>query len=102
MYIEGVSKLMNEQQVREMLGQLLDPFLHKTLLETNGIKEVSIKEEKNHVSVKLAIAKTNTAEQMQLQMKVVDSLKQAGIGTVGIRLRPCRSIGTIPWNGNRV
>lgn len=85
MYIEGVSKLMNEQQVREMLGQLLDPFLHKTLLETNGIKEVSIKEEKNHVSVKLAIAKTNTAEQMQLQMKVVDSLKQAGVGTVGIR-----------------
>ena len=85
MYIEGVSKLMNEQQVRELLGQLQDPFLHKTLLETNGIKEVSIKEEKNHVSVKLAIAKTNTAEQMQLQMKVVDSLKQAGVGTVGIR-----------------
>lgn len=76
---------MNEQQVRELLGQLQDPFLHKTLLETNGIKEVSIKEEKNHVSVKIAIAKINTAEQMQLQMKVVDSLKQAGVGTVGIR-----------------
>ena len=76
---------MNEQQVRELLGQLQDPFLHKTLLETNGIKEVSIKEEKNHVSVKLAIAKINTAEQMQLQMKVVDALKEAGVGTVGIR-----------------
>ena len=78
MYIEGVSKLMNEQQVRELLGQLQDPFLHKTLLETNGIKEVSIKEEKNHVSVKLAIAKINTAEQMQLQMKVVDCIKTSG------------------------
>lgn len=76
---------MNEQQVRELLGQLQDPFLHKTLLETNGIKEVSIKEEKNHVSVKLAIAKINTAEQMQLQMKVVDTLKEAGVRTVGIR-----------------
>ena len=76
---------MNEQQVRELLGQLQDPFLHKTLQETNGIKEVSIKEEKNHVSVKLAIAKINTAEQMQLQMKVVDTLKGAGVGTVGIR-----------------
>lgn len=85
MYIKGVSNLMNEQQVRELLGQLQDPFLHKTLLETNGIKEVSIKEEKNHVSVKLAIAKINTAEQMQLQMKVVDALKGAGVGTVGIR-----------------
>lgn len=76
---------MNEQQVRELLGQLQDPFLHKTLIETNGIKEVSIKEEKNHVSVKLAIAKINTAEQMQLQMKVVDTLKEAGVRTVGIR-----------------
>ena len=76
---------MNEQQVRELLGQLQDPFLHKTLIETNGIKEISIKEEKNHVSVKLAIAKTNTAEQMQLQMKVVDTLKKAGFATVGIR-----------------
>ena len=76
---------MNEQQVRELLGQLQDPFLHKTLTETNGIKEVSIKEEKNHVSVKLAIAKINTAEQMQLQMKVVDTLKEAGVRTVGIR-----------------
>ncbi len=76
---------MNEQQVRELLGQLQDPFLHKTLLETEGIREVKIKEEKNHVSVKLAIAKTATPEQMQLQMKVVDALKQAGVGTVGIR-----------------
>ncbi|MFX3674602.1 MAG: P-loop NTPase [Paenisporosarcina sp.] len=76
---------MKEQKVRELIGQLQDPFLHKTLLETDGLKEVSIKEEKNHVSVKLAIAKTNTAEQMQLQMKVVDVLKEAGFGTVGIR-----------------
>ncbi len=77
--------MKNEQQVRELIGQLQDPFLHKTLQETNGLKEVSIKEEKNHVSVKVAIAKTNTPEQMQLQMKVVDVLKEAGFGTVGIR-----------------
>lgn len=77
--------MINEQQVRELVGQLHDPFLHKTLLETNGLKEISVKEEKNHVSVKLAIAKTNTPEQLQLQMKVVDALKGAGVGTVGIR-----------------
>lgn len=85
MYIEGVSNLKNEQQVREIIGQLQDPFLHKTLQETNGLIDVSIKEEKNHISVKLAIAKTNTPEQMQFQMKVVDALKEAGFGTVGIR-----------------
>lgn len=77
--------MINEQTVREILGQLKDPFLHKTLAETSGISEVSIKEEKKHVSVKLAIAKINTAEQMALQMKVVELLKEAGADSVGIR-----------------
>ncbi|MFB5089039.1 P-loop NTPase [Psychrobacillus sp. PGGUH221] len=77
--------MINEQQVRALLGELNDPFLHRTLEETNGISEVSIKEEKNHVSVKLAIAKINSAEQMQLQGKVVEVLKDAGAATVGIR-----------------
>ena len=77
--------MINEQQVRTLLGALNDPFLHRTLEETNGISEVSIKEEKNHVSVKLAIAKINSAEQMQLQGKVVEVLKEAGATTVGIR-----------------
>lgn len=77
--------MINEQQVRALLGELNDPFLHRTLEETKGISTVSIKEEKNHVSVKLAIAKINSAEQMQLQTKVVEVLKDAGAATVGIR-----------------
>ena len=77
--------MITKQQVLEILGQLQDPFLHKPLAETGGITDVSIKEEKNHVSVKVAIAKTNTPEQMQLQMKVVELLKEAGANTVGIR-----------------
>lgn len=77
--------MITELQVREILGQLQDPFLHKPLAETDGIINISIKEEKNHVSVKIAIAKTNTPEQMQLQMKVVELLKDAGANTVGIR-----------------
>ena len=77
--------VITEQQVREILGQLQDPFLHKSLAETDGITNVAIKEEKNHVSVKIAIAKLNTPEQLQLQMKVVEVLKEAGVNTVGIR-----------------
>lgn len=38
--------MINEQQVRALIGALNDPFLHRTLEETNGISEVSIKEEK--------------------------------------------------------
>lgn len=77
--------MLTEQKVIETLQNLKDPFLHKTLQETNGIVEVKIKEEKNHVSVKLAIAKTGTAEQMQLQGTIVAKLKEAGADSVGIR-----------------
>lgn len=77
--------LLNEERVREIVGQLKDPFLHKTLAETDGIVQVSINLEKEHVSVKLALAKVNTAEQLPFQMKVVELLKEAGANTVGIR-----------------
>lgn len=77
--------MATEQQVVELLGDLKDPFLHKTLNETNGITEIKIKPEKKHVSVKILIAKTGTPEQLQLQMKVVDTLKKSGVESVGIR-----------------
>lgn len=76
---------MNEQQVRELIGALEDPFLHRTLAETNGITGVTVKPEKQHVSVKVAIAKINTGEQLALQSKVVEVLKGAGADSVGIR-----------------
>ncbi|MDX8047317.1 Mrp/NBP35 family ATP-binding protein [Gracilibacillus sp. S3-1-1] len=77
--------MLTEQSVIDLLHNLKDPFLHKTFKETNGIEEVSIKEDKNHVSVKLAIGKINTAEQMQLQQELVGKLKQLGAATVGLR-----------------
>ena len=77
--------MINEQQVRELIGALEDPFLHKTLAETNGIVDVTVKPEKEHVSVKVAIAKVNTGEQLTLQSKVVEVLKEAGADSVGIR-----------------
>ncbi|QPC48071.1 Mrp/NBP35 family ATP-binding protein [Mangrovibacillus cuniculi] len=77
--------MITEQIIREKVGALEDPFLHKPLSETNGIESVSIKEEKNHVSVKVRIAKTGTPEQMALQQKVVQVVKDAGANTVGIR-----------------
>jgi ATP-binding protein involved in chromosome partitioning len=77
--------MLTNEVVVNVLGDLQDPFLHKPLKETNGIKEISIKEEKNHVSVKIALSKTGTPEQMQIQMQVVNRLKEAGANTVGIR-----------------
>lgn len=77
--------MLTKEEVIQLLHSVKDPFLHRTLEETDGIKDVTIKEEKNHVSVKLAIGKTNTAEQMQLQQQVVGILKKNGATTVGLR-----------------
>ncbi len=82
---ERVSYMLSEANVVEILNGIKEPFLHKTLKELNAIEEVKVKEEKNHVSVKIAIAKTGTAEQLQLQQEVVRLLKQGGAETVGIR-----------------
>ncbi|QGQ44032.1 Mrp/NBP35 family ATP-binding protein [Metabacillus sediminilitoris] len=77
--------MLREQELRTIIGQLQDPFLHITLEELNAIKEVKIKEEKSHVSLKIGIAKTNTAEQLKLQQQIVDTVKEAGAESVGIR-----------------
>lgn len=77
--------MLTEENVLNLLKDLQDPFLHKSLAETGGILEVKIKPEKNHVSVKLAIAKTGTGEQLQMQTKVVEILKGGGADSVGIR-----------------
>lgn len=77
--------MLTKEEVIKLLSQVKDPFLHRTLEETGGIVEVSIKEDKKHVSVKLAIGKPRTAEQMELQQEVVSILKRHGAVTVGLR-----------------
>jgi ATP-binding protein involved in chromosome partitioning len=77
--------MLTEAKVREVLNGLKEPFLHKNLGEVNAIEEIKIKEDKNHVSVKIAIAKTGTAEQLQLQSQIVQLLKEAGAESVGLR-----------------
>ncbi len=77
--------MLTRDDVIKILSSVQDPVLHKSIAETNGIQEVSVKEEKKHVSVKIALAKINTPEQMQIQMQVVQLLKDAGANTVGIR-----------------
>lgn len=77
--------MITKEEVIKLLNDVQDPFLHRSLEETGGIVEVTIREEKKHVSVKLAISKVNTAEQMQLQQELVGILKSHGAETVGLR-----------------
>lgn len=77
--------MLTKEEVIELLGPVRDPFLHTTLAETDGIKSVTIKEDKKHVSVKVGISKLNTGEQMQMQQEIVGILKRNGATTVGLR-----------------
>ncbi|MGG3955637.1 Mrp/NBP35 family ATP-binding protein [Bhargavaea massiliensis] len=77
--------MLTEKQVIELLETIYDPFLRKTFKETGAIQEVKINEEKGLVSVKIALAKTGTAEQLQVQQTVVQRLKDAGASSVGLR-----------------
>jgi ATP-binding protein involved in chromosome partitioning len=77
--------MLTKEQVVELLHPIQDPFLHTSFEKTGAIVDITIREEKKHVSVKLAIAKPNTAEQMQLQQEIVGILKRNGANTVGLR-----------------
>ncbi|MDJ1089954.1 P-loop NTPase [Macrococcoides caseolyticum] len=77
--------MLTKEQIIEIIGQLEDPVINVPLSETEGIKEISIKEEKEHVSVKVMIAKLGGQPQLDLQMQIVEKLKENGAKTVGIR-----------------
>lgn len=77
--------MLTEKQVKEVVGEITDPFLNKKLSETDAIKEITIKAEKQHVSLKIAVAKTGTSEQLSLQGTIVEGLKKAGVQSVGLR-----------------
>ncbi|MFJ5966029.1 P-loop NTPase [Bacillus sp. NPDC093026] len=77
--------MIGQDDVRKLVGKMDEPFLHIPLGELDAIKEISMKPEKEHVSLKVAIAKTGTAEQMKLQQDIVQALKAAGVKTVGLR-----------------
>lgn len=49
--------MIREDEVRNIVGNMREPFLHRPLGELDAIKEVKIKPEKRHVSVKIALAK---------------------------------------------
>ncbi|MGM7703700.1 P-loop NTPase [Pseudalkalibacillus sp. Hm43] len=75
--------MMSEEQVLEILKPIQEPFLHKSIVDADSVKEIRLKE--NYVSLKIAIAQMNTPEQMQLQHEIVNALKSAGVESVGLR-----------------
>src|SRR5699024_9715171 len=77
--------MLAKEEIIKLLEPIKDPFLHTTFKETGAILSVSVREEKKHVSVKLAIGQPNTADQMELHKEIVGLLKKNGANTVGLR-----------------
>ncbi|WLD93565.1 Mrp/NBP35 family ATP-binding protein [Alkalihalobacillus sp. AL-G] len=75
--------MLSEDRILEILKPIQEPFLHKSIVEADSIKEMKVKE--NYVSLKIAIAQSNSPEQMQLQQEIVNALKSAGVESVGLR-----------------
>ena len=77
--------MITEQVLRTHIAQVTDPLLGVTLAETQGILEIRINEEKNHVSLKIGIAETGGGEQLHMQNQIVEIVKGLGANTVGLR-----------------
>ncbi|MGX8006827.1 Mrp/NBP35 family ATP-binding protein [Staphylococcus epidermidis] len=83
--------MLTVNQVKEIVGALKDPIIDVPLRESEGIVDVSIKDNINHVSVKVAMAQLGGQPQLDLQMAIVKALKENGANTVGIRFEELHS-----------
>ncbi|MFT8319516.1 MAG: Mrp/NBP35 family ATP-binding protein [Bacillus sp. (in: firmicutes)] len=77
--------MITKDEIELILEKMIDPFLHKTLLELNSIKDIKRYEEKGHVSIKVAVAKLGSPAQLELQEQIVSMLKEKGVESVGLR-----------------
>lgn len=75
--------MLTESKIMEALNRIKDRDLNKSLVETGGVREISIKE--SRVSLKIALAKTGTREQMEVQQEIVNVVKGEGAESVGLR-----------------
>ncbi|WP_040928428.1 Mrp/NBP35 family ATP-binding protein [Nosocomiicoccus massiliensis] len=77
--------MITESEVRQIVESVNDPILNVPISETNGIESVKIIEDKGHVSLKILIGRLGGQEQLDLQIKIVNLLKEAGANSVGLR-----------------
>ncbi|MDT8862245.1 Mrp/NBP35 family ATP-binding protein [Alkalihalobacillus sp. MEB130] len=75
--------MVTEAVVIEALKRVKDRDLNQNLVETGGVREIKVKD--GNVSLKIALAKTGTAEQLEVQQEIVNVVKGEGATSVGLR-----------------
>lgn len=76
--------MLNKQQVMALLKSIIDPTLNKTLLETNGVREIQAEKTSEHVRLKIAIGKINSPEERKIEEEIINKLKRVGFVSVAI------------------
>src|SRR5699024_4120717 len=80
--------------------ELKDPIINGPLKESDGIIEVTTKDQIVHVSVKVAMAQLGAQPKLDVQIAIVEVLKENGATTVGIRLEELPSDVIEHYGGN--
>ncbi|WP_078393421.1 Mrp/NBP35 family ATP-binding protein [Shouchella patagoniensis] len=75
--------MITDQEIMEALKRVKDRDLDKSIVDTGGVRELKNKD--GNISLKVALAKTGTPEQMQVQQEIVNVLKSEGANSVGLR-----------------
>lgn len=75
--------LLTEQIILDALKTVKEPFINKSIVEIDMVKEITIKD--LFISVKVGILKPGTAEQIKFQGEIVAAIKKVGAESVGIR-----------------
>ncbi len=72
-------------EIKQLLGTIEDPSLNKTLAETNGIKFVSIDDEKNTVNLVIALDKVDDKTKQAVTRKLAKVIK-LDLGYKGLKV----------------
>lgn len=77
--------MITKEEIEKIVENMIDPFLHKSLLELGAVKDVKWNAEKGLASLKIAVAKLGSAYQIEFQNQIVSALKDKGVKSVGLR-----------------
>ncbi|MFS0661529.1 P-loop NTPase [Niallia alba] len=77
--------MITKEEIEKIVENMIDPFLHKSLLELGAVKDVKWNAEKGLASLKIAVTKLGSAYQIELQNQIVSALKDKGVKSVGLR-----------------
>lgn len=72
-------------EIKQLLGTIEDPSLHKTLAETKGVKFVSIDDEKNTVNLVIALDKVDDKTKQAVTRKLAKVIK-LDLGYKGLKV----------------